>query len=159
MKKTILSSAVCYLLLLLALAALLITSGSFWVLAGLCLLLLLPLASWAVNAYVRRHLQADILIPATAAKRTAAGCRVCIRNSALLPVMRYGCRVSIRNDLTEEEQTVTLTGGIGARGESSQNILLQSRYCGRLRVRISRFTLLDYLGMLPMQALPMRRPD
>ena len=67
MKKTILSSAVCYLLLLLALAALLITSGSFWVLAGLCLLLLLPLASWAVNAYVRRHLQADILIPATAA--------------------------------------------------------------------------------------------
>ena len=65
--------------------------------------------------------------------------------------MRYGCRVSIRNDLTEEEQTVTLTGGIGARGESSQNILLQSRYCGRLRVRISRFTLLDYLGVLPMQ--------
>ena len=152
MKKKILGSAVCYLLLLLALAALLITSGSFWVLAGLCLLLLLPLASWAVNAYVRRHLQADILIPATAAKRTAAGCRVRIRNSALLPVMRYGCRVSIRNDLTEEEQTVTLTGGIGARGESSQNILLQSRYCGRLRVRISRFTLLDYLGMLPMQA-------
>lgn len=128
------------------------SDDSVWVLAGLCLLLLLPLASWAVNAYVRRHLQADILIPATAAKRTAAGCRVRIRNSALLPVMRYGCRVSIRNDLTEEEQTVTLTGGIGARGESSQNILLQSRYCGRLRVRISRFTLLDYLGMLPMQA-------
>ena len=152
MKKKILGSAVCYLLLLLALAALLITSGSFWVLAGFCLLLLLPLASWAVNAYVRRHLQADILIPATAAKRTAAGCRVRIRNSALLPVMRYGCRVSIRNDLTEEEQSVALTGGIGARGESSQNILLQSRYCGRLRVRISRFTLLDYLGMLPMQA-------
>lgn len=152
MKKTILSSAVCYLLLLLALAALLITSGSFWVLAGLCLLLLLPPASWAVNAYVRRHLQADILIPATAAKRTAAGCRVRIRNSALLPVMRCGCRVSIRNDLTEEEQTVTLTGGVSARGESSQNILLQSRYCGRLRVRISRFTLLDYLGLLPMQA-------
>lgn len=45
MKKTILGSAVCYLLLLLALAALLITSGSLWVLAGLCLLLLLPLAS------------------------------------------------------------------------------------------------------------------
>lgn len=45
MKKKILGSAVCYLLLLLALAALLITSGSFWVLAGLCLLLLLPLAS------------------------------------------------------------------------------------------------------------------
>ena len=82
MKKTILGSAVCYLLLLLALAALLIASGSLWVLAGLCLLLLLPLASWGVNAYVRRHLQADILIPATAAKRTAAGCRVRIRNSA-----------------------------------------------------------------------------
>ena len=46
MKKTILGSAVCYLLLLLALAALLIASGSLWVLAGLCLLLLLPLASW-----------------------------------------------------------------------------------------------------------------
>lgn len=101
MKKTILGSAVCYLLLLLALAALLIASGSLWVLAGLCLLLLLPLASWGVNAYVRRHLQADILIPATVAKRTAAGCRVRVRNSALLPVMRYGCRVSIRNDLTE----------------------------------------------------------
>ena len=143
MKKKILGSAVCYLLLLLALAALLITSGSFWVLAGLCLLLLLPLASWAVNAYVRRHLQADILIPATVAKRTAAGCRVRVRDWARLPVMRYGCRVSIRNDLTEEEQTMTLTGGISARGESSQNILLQSRYCGRLRVRISRFTVLD----------------
>ena len=50
MKKTILGSAVCYLLLLLALAALLIASGSLWVRAGLCLLLLLPLASWGVNA-------------------------------------------------------------------------------------------------------------
>ena len=65
MKKTILGSALCYLLLLLALAALLLTSGSFWALAGLCLLLLLPLASWTVNIYVRRHLQADILTPAT----------------------------------------------------------------------------------------------
>ena len=49
MRKTILGSALCYLILLLALAALLLTSGSFWALAGLCLLLLLPLASWAVN--------------------------------------------------------------------------------------------------------------
>jgi len=149
MRKTILGSALCYLLLLLALAALLLTSGSFWVLAGLCLLLLLPLASWAVNIYVRRHLQADILTTATAAKRTAASCRVRIRNGTFLPVMRY---VSICNDLTEEEQTVTLTGSIGAKGESSQTILLQSRYCGRVYVQIRRFTLLDYLGLLPMKA-------
>ena len=152
MKKTILGSALCYLLLLLALAALLLTSGSFWALAGLCLLLLLPLASWAVNIYIRRHLQADILTPTTTAKRTAASCRVRIRNGAFLPVMRYGCQVSIRNDLTEEEQTVTLTGSIGAKGESSQTILLQSSFCGRVYVQISRFTLLDYLGLLPMKA-------
>ena len=38
MRKTILGSALCYLILLLALAALLLTSGSFWALAGLCLL-------------------------------------------------------------------------------------------------------------------------
>ena len=153
MKKTILGSALCYLLLLLALAALLLTSGSFWALAGLCLLLLLPLASWTVNIYVRRHLQADILTPATAAKRTAVSCRVRIRNGAFLPVMRYGCQVSVRNDLTEEEQTVTLTGSIGAKGESSKTILLQSSFCGRVYVQISRFTLLDYLGLLPMKAL------
>ena len=153
MKKTILGSALCYLILLLALAALLLTSGSFWALAGLCLLLLLPLASWAVNFYVRRHLQADILTPATAAKHTAVSCRVRIRNGAFLPVMRYGCQVSIRNDLTEEDQTVTLTGSIGAKGESSQTILLQSSFCGRVYVQISRFTLLDYLGLLPMKAL------
>ena len=67
--------------------------------------------------------------------------------------MRYGCQVSIRNDLTEEDQTVTLTGSIGAKGESSQTILLQSSFCGRVYVRISRFTLLDYLGLLPMKAL------
>lgn len=153
MRKTILGSALCYLILLLALAALLLTSGSFWALAGLCLLLLLPLASWAVNFYVRRHLQADILTPATAAKRTAVSCRVRIRNGAFLPAMRYGCQVSIRNDLTEEDQTVTLTGSIGAKGESSQTILLQSSFCGRVYVQISRFTLLDYLGLLPMKAL------
>ena len=153
MRKTILGSALCYLILLLALAALLLTSGSFWALAGLCLLLLLPLASWAVNFYVRRHLQADILTPATAAKRTAVSCRVRIRNGAFLPVMRYGCQVSIRNDLTEEDHTVTLTGSIGAKGESSQTILLQSSFCGRVYVQISRFTLLDYLGLLPMKAL------
>ena len=117
------------------------------------MLLLLPLASWAVNFYVRRHLQADILTPATAAKRTAVSCRVRIRNGAFLPVMRYGCQVSIRNDLTEEDQTVTLTGSIGAKGESSQTILLQSSFCGRVYVQISRFTLLDYLGLLPMKAL------
>lgn len=56
-------------------------------------------------------------------------------------------------DLTEEDQTVTLTGSIGAKGESSQTILLQSSFCGRVYVQISRFTLLDYLGLLPMKAL------
>ena len=65
MRKTILGSALCYSLLLLALTALLLTRGSFWALAGLCLLLLLLLTSWAVNFYVRRHLQADILTPAS----------------------------------------------------------------------------------------------
>mgnify|MGYP007129697385 CR=1 FL=1 len=57
MRKTILGSALCYLILLLALAALLLTSGSFWALAGLCLLLLLPLPPGG-HFYVRRHLQA-----------------------------------------------------------------------------------------------------
>ena len=111
------------------------------------------MASWAVNFYVRRHLQAYILTPATAAKRTAVSCRVRIRNGAFLPVMRYGCQVSVRNDLTEEDQTVTLTGSIGAKGESSQTILLQNSFCGRVYMQISRFTLLDYLGLLPMKAL------
>lgn len=48
---------------------------------------------------------------------------------------------------------MTLTGSIGAKGESSQTILLQSNFCGRVYVQISRFTLLDYLGLLPMKAL------
>ncbi len=47
---------------------------------------------------------------------------------------------------------MTLTGSIGAKGESSQTILLQSSFCGRVYVQISRFTLLDYLGLLPMKA-------
>ena len=52
MRKTILGSALCYLILLLALAALLLTSGSFWALAGLCLLLLLS------GAYPQRSVSA-----------------------------------------------------------------------------------------------------
>ena len=152
MRKEIVGGAARFALLFLLLTVLLVLTGSAWILAGIGLMFLLPLTSWGANAYVRKHLLGEIILPTTTAKNAAVNCTVRIHNDALLPVARYFCTVEIVNDLTCETETVTLAGGVGAKQSSTHSFLLQSRYCGRLYVALKSVTLMDYFGFLPRKA-------
>lgn len=139
-------------LLLVLLLLLLAVTGSPWPLMGIILLVLLPLASWGMNRYVRKHLRVDMTLPTTTSKNAAAECVLQIHNDARLPVLRYFCIVTVQNDLTGEREHITLTGGVGTHGSGTHRFLLQSRYCGRLTASVDAITLMDYFGILPTRA-------
>lgn len=152
MKKEIIGGGVRWALLALLLITLLVLTASGWLLTVALLMLLLPLLSWGANAYVRKHIRVFLSAPTTAAKRAAVDCTVRIHNEAILPVVRYFCKIEVVNDLTGEKETQTLVGGVGAKKQCSHSFLLQSEYCGRLYISVGAFSLMDYFGLLPMPA-------
>lgn len=152
MKKEILGCAVRWGLLLVLLAFLSVITASGWVVAGCFLMLLLPLVSWGVNVYIRKHIKVRISVPVTAGKNAVSHCTVSIRNEAHLPVLHYFLRIEVINDLTGERKTETLIGSAGAKKQNVHSLLLQSEYCGRLYIYVKSFTLMDYFGLLPMKA-------
>ena len=89
MKHRIIGGAATLALLLVLLLLLLAVTGSPWPLMGIILLVLLPLASWGMNRYVRRHLRVDMTLPTTTSKNAAAECVLQVHNDARLPVLRY----------------------------------------------------------------------
>ena len=131
---------------------LLAVTGSPWPLMGIILLVLLPLASWSMNRYVRKYLRIDMTLPTTTSKNAAAECVLQVHNGARLPVLRYFCIVTVHNDLTGEREHITLTGGVRAHGSGTHRFLLQSRYCGRITASVDAITLMDYFGILPTRA-------
>lgn len=152
MKYRIIGGAATLALLLVLLLLLLAVTGSPWPLMGIILLVLLPLASWGMNRYVRKYLRIDMTLPTTTSKNAAAECVLQVHNGARLPVLRYFCIVTVHNDLTGEREHITLTGGVRAHGSGTHRFLLQSRYCGRITASVDAITLMDYFGILPTRA-------
>lgn len=152
MKRAIIGAILRYLLVALFLTALTYATASRWILAGVILMLVLPVASWAINWTVRKRISVTFSLPTSAAKRGEVACTVHVHNRSIFPVLRYFCMIRVHNDLTGEQEKLVLTGGVGARRETAHSFMLCSEYCGRLTVSVASFTLMDYFGLLPVKA-------
>lgn len=151
MRRQILKSVLLWLSLAVLLLALAVLTASPWIVSALLCLLLLPVVTFAVNFRLRKDISVSIDLPATGTKHTAAQGTLRVRNGAFLPVLRHYCTLEICNDLTGERETLTLSGGIGAKGETSHGFLLQSEFCGRHTLRLHSMALTDYFGILPVR--------
>lgn len=152
MRREIIGAAIRYAISLLLTAALMLLTGDHWILGVLGLLVLLPPVSWCANLLARKKLRMTIQLPTTAGKNTAIGGRLTAENMSLLPVTKAYVKLRVCNDLTGEEETITLSGTVAARGSGRLDFLLQSSHCGRLYICTEQVRLMDYLGFLPMTA-------
>lgn len=139
-----------YLLTLLALAVLIPLTGSVWARGLLFLTLLLPPVSLCCNLYVRRHLEAQLRLPTTAAKKSVCEAAVVLKNGSLLPAVKLCCRLEILNDLTGEREMLEFTSAVGSGQESSHAFQLSSEHCGRLYVHMQSVKILDWFGLFSL---------
>ncbi len=151
MRRQIVGSVLRWLALAVLLLALAVMTASPWIVSVLLCLLLLPAVTFAVNFRLRRNISVSIDLPATGTKHTASQGTLRVRNGAFFPVLRHYCTLEICNDLTGESETLTLSGGIGAKGETDHGFLLQSEFCGRHTLRLHSLVLTDYFGILPVR--------
>ena len=133
-----------YVLAALMSEALYLSTGSQWVLGLLVFILLIPVVSLALNLYVRRKIQAKILLATTAAKGTACTGSVQLENKAWLPAAKLYCKVGLINDLTREENTLELICALGAGKDHRWDFLMESAYCGRVYVYVQSLDLPEF---------------
>lgn len=140
-----------YIFAVLLLMALCLAVGNQLVWGVTAFLLLLPLVSLIANLYVRKKIQARILLSTTAAKGTACVGSILLENKAWLPAAKLYCKVGIINDLTREENMLELISGLGPGKENRRDFLLESACCGRVYAHVKSVRLLDYFGLFGLR--------
>lgn len=140
-----------YVLAVLLLVGLYLSTGNQWILGLLLFLLLLLLVSLAVNLYLRKKVQVRILLPTTAAKGAACMGSIQLENKAWLPASKLYCKVGMINDLTREENLLELISAIGPGREHRRDFLMESAYCGRVYVYVQSVQILDYFGLFTLR--------
>lgn len=145
-----------YTLLFLLLLLLWLASGSEWILGLLAFMILILPVSILVNLYVRKHIHGKLVLPTTAAKKTACMGSIFLENKAWLPAAKIYCRIGMINDLTGEENVLEIISGLGPKRKSTRDFLLEGEYCGRVYVYVQSVKILDYWGLfavnVPMKA-------
>ncbi len=140
----------CWLLLELALLALLLTSGSGVAAALAAAMAVIPLAVLPVNLYVRKHLRFHLEMPVNLRKGEAAEAVLVVSNPTFFPVLRLRCKLTVENRLNgSTAQMDMMSCALPKRGK---RIALQvgDAFCGRLTVRLVSIRLYDCFGLIPV---------
>lgn len=126
-------------------AALWLWTGQAWALALLLCLPLLSLTTLLWNLLARRHVSLTLSGPVTAEKSRALRLSVRAAWRRLPPLGRVSCRLCVRNVLSGEEASFSLTLHRNrAQGQ------LTSACCGQLRINGQELLLWDAAGLLAL---------
>ena len=119
--------------------------------AGLILLLLVPLFGWLSAFLSRRKLTLSMSLPGTGRKGAQIRGGLRVKNSSLFVPGCVFCRIRIVNIMTGESNHLDIPLSVPARGEGTASFLLCSGFCGYLRAEIESVVLTDWLGFLPVR--------
>lgn len=138
-----------WLAILCAVGILLIATTSYWMLAVICGLILLPILSCIWNFFSGKRLKCTVAISGVAEKNgDLVGC-VTVSGGFLRPLGRMRYVLHVENELTGEESESLLKADTTARGYAG-DFSLKSEYSGRLRVTVKKLVLYDFFGMIPI---------
>ena len=119
--------------------------------AGLLLLLLMPLFGWFSAYLARRGLSLSLTLPGTGRKGAEIQGELRVKNSAFFVPGCIWCRVRIENVMTGENDCLDIPVAVPARGQGTASFSLKSGFCGYLRAETERVVLTDWLGFLPVR--------
>ncbi|MBQ6692815.1 MAG: DUF58 domain-containing protein [Clostridia bacterium] len=147
MKRERFGAACRYALLVLLLAALLPGAKTWTPWALFAFVLFLSPVSLLLSLPAAKHISASLSLPTSAAKEKSASGVLILTNNSLFPAVKLRITISILNDLTGEEETLSLSAGVGAKQTFRQELELKSAHCGRLYVHIKSAAVFDYFGV------------
>lgn len=115
--------------------------------------LVLPAVSLLMTVLSGRGLRAELAIKSASLqksvviqKRETMVLSLKVKNNSFL-ACRVRVKLTLRNELLQEEQTETFFLTAGPSGQTVEQVL-SSRYCGKLDCRISELRIYDYLGLV-----------
>lgn len=151
MRKKMIQSFFLWLLSLLAVLVVAIFTDTAWAMAGVLLIALTPVVSWAVNFLLWKQIEAEIFIAPTTEKNQKITGTIRFENGASVSTGRAFCNLAVENRLTGETEHTLLAVTIPAKGSCETEFALESRYCGYVRVHVAELMLTDWFGFLPLK--------
>lgn len=137
-----------WLLLVLCLAEISVTNGSWGIFGFLMTVILLPVLSLPIGWMAARRLRLCLTGPINLRKGQTGETTLLIENPTWLPVLFFRCRLTVENALTGEKEQCNLTASVLPHGRKHVVLDLKGTYCGRLRLSIDRGWLYDCFGVL-----------
>lgn len=110
-------------------------------------LLLIPLCSFVLHLYIRKHLEVCITADTNIHKGKNGTFSVQMENPTILPVFRIGYKIQVENQLNRQKHTMRMTGNLPPKKQVVTSMTTGSDYCGRLRITVQKIILYDIFGL------------
>lgn len=151
MRKKSFVSFLFWLLILSFLLVLVISQTNIFTLAVILTWVILPILSWVLNYYSRKHLKVRIIMPPTASKKEEFQGKIVIKNSGIFSVGCIYCQIYLENRLTGEIKKEWIQLSSIARGNTERDLVFKAVYCGYIHIKIDKMFLMDWFGFLPVK--------
>ena len=120
-------------------------SGAAFVMS--LVLLMIPVCSFLIHFYVRKHLEVQITSDVNIQKGKDGIFTVCLKNNSIFPVFRIRYKIQVENQLNREIHQMKLTGCLPPKKTVQAVLHTGSVYCGRLRISVQKVILYDCFGL------------
>lgn len=140
-----------WLLLVLALAAACLTAGSWWTLALLLTVVLIPVLSLLGNLAARKRLKLRLETPGNLGKNQPGAMTLVLKNGSRLPMARIRCRLRLENRLTGAKTEQTVLAACLPKGTASVSLEFCGGFAGRVEITPVWVKLYDCFGVWPVR--------
>ena len=152
MKKEIIRPLLFFAAALVFLLSVFVLQNSDFALFFAFLFLLLSAATFLIAFLVKTKISAKAVLPPTAEKGREVCGKIVLENKSALPVFKAICEVSVKNNLTGEENAINISLSASPKSETEAEFALSSEFCGYITAKIGRIWLTDIFGFLPIEA-------
>lgn len=150
MKKEIIKSAVLFGTFEAVLFAVFVLQNSAFALFGFLFMILAAAASFFAGFLIRNKIFAKAVLPPTAEKGRKITGKILLENASAFPVFKALCEVSVKNNLTGEENGILIKLSAFPKSKAEAEFALSSEFCGYITAKIEKIHLLDIFGFLPL---------
>lgn len=150
MKKEIIKSAFLFAVFEIILFVVFILQNSAFAFFTALIFLFLLTASFATTFAVKNKISAKAVLPPTGEKNKEVFGKIILENGSSLPIFKAFCEVKIKNNLTEEENSVLIKLSALPKSKAEAEFALSLKFCGYVTAKTEKIYLLDIFGFLPL---------
>ena len=152
MKKEIIKPAMIFAALEIFLLLVFVLQNSAFALFCAAFFLFLSAVSFGTAFAVKNKISAKAGLPPTAEKGKDFVGKIVLENKSAFPIFKAICEVSVKNNLTGEENRMNIVLSAPPKGKTEGEFCLSSKFCGYITAKIKRVFLTDIFGILPLEA-------